>query len=223
MKAINASAMTGSGVLLQNCELGLELMEKLEDMMAKLKEGGATHADFRLFITALPHPKFPLGLLQMATKVTNEPPAGLRAGLLRSYSTIVDQDRLERIDAPAWRQLVFGLCWLHSVAQERRKFGPLGWAIPYEYATNDLAACLMFLEKHMYAAGGGGGDGGSGGGALASALSSSISWPTVQYMVAEVQYGGKVRLRMALYVMRTDECGGVGAWWIPAVHVATIV
>jgi hypothetical protein len=38
----------------------------------------AMHADYRLFITALPHPEFPLGLLQMSTKVTNEPPAGMR-------------------------------------------------------------------------------------------------------------------------------------------------
>ena len=193
VKAINAAAVNGTWVLLQNCELGLDLMDKMEDMVAKMKESGAVHPDFRLFITALPHPKFPLGLLQMSTKVTNEPPAGLRAGLLRSYNTIVDQDRLERIDSGVWRQLVYALCFLHSVAQERRKFGPLGWAIPYEYATNDLAACLMFVEKHLYSSSGG--SGGAGGAATSGAAGSSslaISWPTVQYMVSEVQYGGKI-------------------------------
>lgn len=34
--------------------------------------------------------------------------------------------------------------------QERRKFGPLGWCIPYEYNNGDLTACILFLEKHLY-------------------------------------------------------------------------
>ena len=54
----------------------------------------ACHADFRLFITSEPHPRFPIGLLQMSIKVTNEPPKGLRAGLLRSFTVIVDQVRV---------------------------------------------------------------------------------------------------------------------------------
>eukprot|EP01042_Synura_sphagnicola_P030591 gene30591-39415_t len=110
----------------------------------------------------------------MSTKVTNEPPAGLKAGILRSYTIIVDQDRLERVDqgAAQWRQLLFALCFLHSVVQERRKFGSLGWGIPYEYNNGDLTACILFLEKHLY--------------------NGSISWPTFQYMVSEAQYGGKI-------------------------------
>ena len=170
IKAINSAAVNGSWVLLQNCELGLGLMDQMEEILGKLRE--SVNPDFRLFITALPHPKFPLGLLQMCTKVTNEPPAGLQAGLLRSYTTMVDQDRLERVDTLQWRQLVYALCFLHSIVQERRKFGSLGWNIPYEFNDGDLGACIMFLEKHLYAG--------------------SISWATVQYMVSEVQYGGKI-------------------------------
>jgi len=170
MKAMSAAAVNGTWVLLQNCELGLDLMDKMEDLLTKMRD--AVHADFRLFITALPSPQFPLGLLQMSTKVTNEPPAGLRAGILRSYTVMVDQDRLERIDSNQWRQLVFAMCFLHSVAQERRKFGSLGWCIPYEYGNGDLSACLLFIEKHLY--------------------QGAISWPTVQYIISEVQYGGKI-------------------------------
>jgi dynein heavy chain len=170
IKAINTAAVNGSWVLLQNCELGLGLMMEMEEM---LKQVFPTCLDsFRLFITAGPHPEFPLGLLQMCTKVTNEPPAGLRAGLMRSYTVMVDQERLERVETSQWRQLVFALCFLHSIVQERRKFGPLGWCIPYEYNAGDLTAILQFLEKHLY--------------------STALSWPTLQYMTSEVQYGGKI-------------------------------
>merc|ERR1719460_1641534 len=100
--------------------------------------------NFRLMFSANPHPQFPLGLLQMCTKMTNEPPQGLRAGLLRSFNTMIDQDRLERIESSHWRRLVNTLCFLHSIVHERKKFGPLGWNIPYEFNTGDLSACLTF-------------------------------------------------------------------------------
>ena len=173
-RMMDKAAVNGTWVLLQNCELGLQLMVEMEDILNKMQD--AVHEDFRLFITAMPSEDFPLGLLQMSTKVTNEPPSGLKAGLYRSYVVEVDQDRLERIDTPSqaemWRKLVYNLCFLHSIVQERRKFGPLGWCVPYEYNSGDLRACIMFLEKHLY--------------------SGPISWPTFQYMVAEAQYGGKI-------------------------------
>ena len=126
LKAINAGVVNGTWVLLQNCELGLGLMNEMEAVIAKLRPN--MDQNFRLFITALPHPEFPLGLLQMCIKVTNEPPAGLKAGLLRSYTpgVLVDQDKLERVDAQQWRQLLFALCFLYSVVQERINFGSLG-------------------------------------------------------------------------------------------------
>jgi len=140
----------------------------MEEFLAGLQKDPG----FRLFITAMPSKEFPLGLLQMSTKVTNEPPAGLQAGLLRSYTVTVTPDRLERVETKMWHQLLYNLCFLHSVVQERKKFGPLGWCIPYEYNTGDLTACIQFLEKHLY--------------------TGQISWPTLQYMVAEAQYGGKI-------------------------------
>jgi dynein heavy chain len=45
--------------------------------------------DFRLWITCEQHPKFPLGLLQKTIKVTNEPPKGLKAGLYKTFTTII--------------------------------------------------------------------------------------------------------------------------------------
>ena len=187
LKAINSGVVNGNWVLLQNCELGLGLMNEMEDIINKLKD--SMDPGFRLFITALPHPGFPMGLLQMCTKVTNEPPAGLKAGLLRSYTpgVMVDQDKIERVETAQWRQLLFALCFLHSVVQERRKFGPLGWGIPYSFSDGDLTACILFLEKHLY--------------------NGPISWSTFQYMVAAVQYGGKITdsLDVRLFRIYTEE------------------
>lgn len=52
-----------------------------------LKAEGANEA-FRLWITAEPHPSFPIGLLHMGLKVTNEAPVGIKAGLKASYQWV---------------------------------------------------------------------------------------------------------------------------------------
>lgn len=63
-------------------------MEEIETLVSP--EGPYTfHEDFRLWITCEAHEKFPLGLLQKTIKVTNEPPKGLRAGLYKTFTTII--------------------------------------------------------------------------------------------------------------------------------------
>jgi len=142
----NNAFLTGGWVVLQNSHLGIGYMGELEEVLLKTPE---IEDDFRLWITCEITPRFPIGLLQIALKVTLEPPAGLKAGLYRTYTTMVSQELLDKIDHEKWRTLVYVQCFLHSVVQERRKFGPIGWCVPYEYNSSDLDACLLFLEKHV--------------------------------------------------------------------------
>jgi dynein heavy chain len=166
--------LNGGWVILQNCHLGINYMNELEDTLLKTAE---IHEDYRLWITCEITNRFPIGLLQMVIKVTLEPPAGMKAGLMRTYTTMVSQELLDKIDNDKWRTLVYTQSFLHSVVQERRKFGPIGWCVPYEYNNSDLDASLLFLEKHV---------------ASSIMVGQPISWVTVQYMVAEAQYGGRI-------------------------------
>jgi dynein heavy chain len=176
-RAIEEGMATGGWALLQNCHLGLGFMNQMDTIIDEAKKADDTeagpHVDtgYRTWITCEPHKDFPINLLQMSIKVTNEPPAGMKAGLYRSYTSVVDDERLNRVETGEWRKLVFTTCFLHACVLERRKFGAVGWCIPYEFGGGDLEASLVFLEKHLF---------------------SGLSWPTIQYMICEVQYGGRI-------------------------------
>lgn len=114
LEMIKIGQATGVWLILNNCHLSLEFMATMEDILNP--KGVEIHEEFRLWITCAPDPSFPLGLLQMAIKVTIEPPKGLQAGLARTFSTIVNQDFLEKVEPyDKWRAVVFALCFMHSI------------------------------------------------------------------------------------------------------------
>lgn len=113
----------------------------------------------------------------MSIKATNEAPVGLRAGLRASFQ-LLSQDDLDAVNRPEWRPLLFALCFLHAVVQERRKFGPIGWNIPYEFNAGDLSACLQAGRNHLQE--------------LAARKAAAPDWAMLRYMVATVQYGGRI-------------------------------
>lgn len=166
----------GHWVFLQNCHLATSWMPKMELIVRNMALGNLkAHADFRLYLSSMPSANFPVSVLQNSVKVTNEPPKGLKATLVRAFAEM-DKDFFEKHAlAEKWRAMVFGLCMFHGVILERRKFGPLGWNITYEFTESDRECGLktldMYCDREQVAA---------------------IPWDALQYINGEVTWGGRV-------------------------------
>uniref|UniRef100_A0A5K3FYN1 AAA_lid_11 domain-containing protein n=3 Tax=Mesocestoides corti TaxID=53468 RepID=A0A5K3FYN1_MESCO len=91
-----------------------------------------TPESFRLWVTTEEHPRFPVNFLQISVKFTNQPPEGLRSGLAKTFSD-VSQDFLDACVSTQWRVVLYAVAFLHRTLEERRKYTPIGWSIPYEF------------------------------------------------------------------------------------------
>lgn len=166
----------GHWVFLQNCHLATSWMGRLENIVRDLALGITTaNPDFRLYLSSMPTASFPISVLQNSVKVTNEPPKGLKANVTRALADM-DTDFFEQhVLNNQWRALVFGLCMFHAVVLERRKFGPLGWNILYEFNESDrdcgLKTLDMFINREKVG---------------------KIPWEAILYINGEITWGGRV-------------------------------
>lgn len=103
---------------------------------------------FRLWITTEEHSRFPVNFLQMSVKFTNQPPEGLRSGLIKTFSDI-SQDLLDACVSMHWKVVLYALAFLHRTLEGRRKFTPMGWSVPYEFNVADYSASVEFMRAHI--------------------------------------------------------------------------
>ena len=75
-----------------------------------------------------------------------------------SYSSCPDHDLKSRLFAPGlknlyidndFRPLVYVLAFFHAVVQERRKYGRLGWNVPYDFNESDFEVCMQILDTYL--------------------------------------------------------------------------
>merc|ERR1719486_1320132 len=109
-KLIDNAMGVGGWVLLSNCHLMESWMPNLEAIVESLNPELMSN-NFRLWLTSMPAKSFPVQVLQNGVKMTNEPPAGLRANLLRSYSQITDKSFEESSKPETYKTLLFSFCF----------------------------------------------------------------------------------------------------------------
>lgn len=148
LEIMKESMREGYWAVLENCHLAKSWMPELEKFVESLSKNEDINKEFRLFLTSMPAPYFPVSILQNGIKLTTEPPRGIKANMIRSFNFLDNNflDRNVNLREPM-HKLTIGLCFFHAIVQERRKFGPLGWNKKYEFNDSDLETSKTVLAN----------------------------------------------------------------------------
>ena len=168
IEKLHQASQNGSWLCLKNLHLMTFWVPILEKELSSLEH----HGDFRLWLTAESHLKFPATLLESCLKVTYESPPGIKRNLQRTLNGW-NPSVMQNNDNVARAQSIFVLAWFHAICQERRIFIPQGWCKFYEFSDGDLKAGLEVLDR-------------------LSRSSSSLDWPTIHGLYSNAIYGGRV-------------------------------
>ena len=173
MQKLETAHKEGHWVMLQNIHLMPRWLLELEKKLDEFALEGSNPA-FRLFLSAEPSSGIPIGILERSIKLTNEPPAGLKANMNRAFTFFLPDEFEER--ESKIKTILFALCYFHSVMIERRKFGAKGWNMHYPFNMGDLRDSALVLNNYMETAAGAG----------------KIPWDDLRYIFGEIMYGGHI-------------------------------
>ncbi|KAJ8297986.1 LOW QUALITY PROTEIN: hypothetical protein KUTeg_024517 [Tegillarca granosa] len=142
MQLLRECAQNGEWLCLKNLHLVTAWLPQLEKEINTLKP----HNEFRLWMTAEVHPKFPTILLQSSLKITYEAPPGVSRNLKRTYESW-SPEYISKTGNVMRSQALFALAWFHAVVQERRMYIPQGWTKFYEFSLSDLRAGADIIDR----------------------------------------------------------------------------
>lgn len=172
MSWLETAHRNGHWVLLNNVHLMPKWLVELEKKLDEYAAEGS-HSKFRVLLTSDPSNNIPIGILSRCIKITNEPPAGLKANLKRAWC-FFPKEYIDDSDSKT-RSVLFGLCHFHSIMMERKMFGPLGFNMKYPFSIGDLRDSATCLQNYMDNTGGG-----------------KIPWQDLKYIFGEIMYGGHI-------------------------------
>lgn len=175
-RAINSACKTGRWVILKNVHLAPQWLIQLEKKLHSLQP----HSGFRLFLTMEISPRVPVNLLRAGRIFVFEPPPGIRANLLRTFSTIPVARMMKQPSERA--RLYFLLAWFHAIVQERLRYVPLGWAKKYEFNESDLRVACDTLDTWIDTTAMG----------RTNLPPEKVPWDAIVTLLSQSIYGGKI-------------------------------
>ena len=172
MRNLEMAHRQGHWVVLNNVHLMPRWLIELEKKLDEFAIEGS-NPKFRLFLSSDAAPSIPIGLLNRCIKITNEPPAGLKANIKRAFASL-NRETFEECDSKM-KSILFGLCHFHAVMLERKQYGPMGFNMMYPFSIGDLRDSAVVLSNYMENSGGG-----------------KIPWADLRYIFGEIMYGGHI-------------------------------
>ncbi|KAL8732460.1 MAG: hypothetical protein Q9166_002673 [cf. Caloplaca sp. 2 TL-2023] len=139
-KALSEAAATGHWVLVKNVHLAPIWLQGLEKRLGSLKP----RPEFRLFLSMETSPKIPVNLLRTSRILMYEQPAGVRANMNDSLSTMTNRASKQPVEKA---RLYLLLSFLHAVIQERLRYAPtLGWKGFWEFNDSDYECAAFIID-----------------------------------------------------------------------------